>query len=83
MNAKLGFASALSNAIPNGGGTYVGTEANVKVSYQLGVFMSLEFHAANLWLGDFYDSRIVNGREDGVRPVNPYTAFVSFKWLMF
>jgi hypothetical protein len=83
LNAKLGFASAISNAIPNGGGTYVGTEANIKVSYQLGVFMSLEFHAANLWLGDFYDSKIVNGGENGVRPVDPYTAFVSFKWLMF
>ena len=83
FNAKIGFASALSNATPNGGGTYIGTEANVKLAYQLGVFMSVEFHAANLWLGDFYDSRIVNGGETGVRPVNPYTAFVSFKWLMF
>lgn len=83
LNAKLGFAGAFSNAIPNGGGTYIGTEANVTVAYQLGVFMSLEFHAANLWLGDFYDSKIVNGDENGVRPVNPYTAFVAFKWLMF
>lgn len=82
LNAKVGFATAISNAIPNGGGRNVGTEANMKVTYQLGVFMSLELHAAHLWLGDFYDSRVVNGSQD-IRPVNPYTAFVSFKWLMF
>lgn len=82
LNAKVGMAGAKSNAIPNGGGTYIGTEANLKVGYQLGVFMSVELHAAHLWLGDFYESRLVNG---GVseRPTNPYTAFVSFKWLMF
>lgn len=83
LNAKLGFASAVSNAVPTNGGTYIGTEANLKVGYQLGVFMAVELHAAHLWLGDFYDSRAVNGGENGVRPVNPYTAFVSFKWLMF
>lgn len=82
INTKLGFATAISNAIPNGGGRNVGTEANLKVAYQLGVFMSLELHAAHLWLGDFYDSQVVNGNVD-VRPANPYTAFVSFKWLMF
>jgi len=82
FNAKVGLATAWSNAIPNGGGTFMGLEANTKLSYQLGVFMSLELHAAHLWLGDFYDSRLVNGDQDE-RPTNPYTAFISFKWLMF
>lgn len=82
FNVKLGTAVAWSNAIPNGGGKFMGFEANAKVAYQLGPFMSVEMHMANLWLGDFYDSKIVNGNQD-TRPVNPYTAFVSFKWLMF
>lgn len=82
LTTKLGMAAAISNAVPNGGGTYIGTEANLMVGYQLGVFMSVEFHAAHLWLGDFYDSRVVNGGVDE-RPADPYTAFVAFKWLMF
>lgn len=82
LNTKLGVATAKSNAVPAGGGKNIGFEANMKVSYQLGVFMSLEFHAAHMWLGDFYDSRRVNGGAD-LRPANPYTAFISYKWLMF
>jgi len=82
LTGKIGFASALSNATPNGGGTNLGLEANAKLAYQLGVFMSLELHAAHMWLGDFYDSKIVNG-DLATRPINPNTAFISFKWLMF
>jgi hypothetical protein len=82
LNGKIGAATAISNATPDGGGNYMGFEANAKLVYQLGVFMSVELHGAYLWLGDFYDSPLVN---DDVteRPVNPYTAFLSFRWLMF
>lgn len=82
FSGKIGFASAISNSVPNGGGTFMGVEANTKWAYQLGVFMSIELHVAHLWLGDFYDSPRVNGGLNG-RPTNPSTAFVSFKWLMF
>lgn len=82
LNGKIGAATAISNATPTGGGNFMGFEANAKLAYQLGVFMSVELHAAHLWLGDFYDSPLVNGDVDE-RPVNPYTAFISFRWLMF
>jgi hypothetical protein len=88
VNAKLGGAFAMSNVQPVGGGFIMGTEINGNVAYNFGPFMSLEFHGAYLMLGDFYDSKqnsygsSVNGNSD-TRPVNPWTAFLVFKWLMF
>ncbi|MEZ5059251.1 MAG: hypothetical protein R2879_19620 [Saprospiraceae bacterium] len=82
ITAKIGGAAAISNAKPVNGGQFMGVEGNLKLAYQLGVFMSVELHAAKLWLGDFYDSTLVNGGQTE-RPVDPYTAFISFKWLMF
>lgn len=88
LNAKLGSAIALSNVQPAGGGNLIGTEFNGNVAYNFGPFMSLEWHAAYLVLGDFYDSTQssygspVNGNSVE-RPVNPWTTFVVFKWLMF
>jgi hypothetical protein len=82
LTAKIGGATAFSNAQPNGGGQFMGVEGNFKIGYQLGVFMNIELHAARLWLGDFYDSTLVNGGVD-TRPTDPYTAFIAFKWLMF
>ena len=82
LNLKIGGAGAIANATPVGGGTFIGTEANFKFAYQIGVFMTLEWHTAYMWLGNFYDSRVTNGGLN-VRPTNPYTSFVSFKWLMF
>lgn len=89
LTAKAGIASAYSPLKPNGGGNYMGLEANGSLSYNFGPFMSLEMHAANLWLGDFFDSNdasrgfAVNGGKQGVRPVNPYTVFLVYKWLLF
>ena len=82
LNVKLGSAAALSNVAPSGGGNVIGVEANGRISWQAKVYMNLELHGAYLWLGDFYDSSRVNG---GVseRPVNPWTVFMGFKWLMF
>lgn len=82
LTGKLGLVSALSNVAPSGGGRQMGLEANANLIYNLGVFMSLELHGAYLWLGDFYDSDLVNGAL-GQRPVNPQTAFLAFRWLMF
>ena len=82
FSGKLGLAAALSNAEPNQGGRAIGLEANLRLGYQIGAFMEAELHAAHLWLGDFYDSPLVNGGTAG-RPVNPYTALLVFKWLMF
>lgn len=88
LNTKIGGAFALSNVQPSGGGFIIGTEVNGNLSYNFGPFMSLEFHAAYLMLGDFYDSRdrsygsSINGNA-AVRPVNPWTGFLVFKWLLF
>ena len=88
LNMKVGVATAFSNVKPVGGGYNMGTEVNGNIQYNFGPFMSLELHGAYLMLGDFYDSKQssygspINGGIDG-RPVNPWTAFLVFKWLMF
>jgi len=88
LNAKLGGVFALSNVQPAGGGSLIGTEINGNISYNFGPFMSVELHSAYLMLGDFYDSKqssygsSVNGNSD-TRPVNPWTGFLMFKWLLF
>ena len=88
LNAKIGTAAAISNVQPLGGGSLIGAEVNGNIQYNFGPFMSLELHGAYLMLGDFYDSKQsaygspVNGNIDG-RPVNPWTAFMVFKWLLF
>lgn len=89
FHGKIGTAMAMSNAIPLGGGSKLGLEANAGLVYNIGAFMSLELHGAYVWLGDFFDSNdsrygyAVNGGQAGVRPVNPWTAFIVYKWLMF
>lgn len=89
LNLKFGTAAAVSNATPIGGGKFLGIEANAGLVYNLGPFMSVELHGAHLWLGDFFDSADdrygfpVNGGVQGERPVNPWTAFIVYKWLMF
>ncbi|MBV6654926.1 MAG: hypothetical protein KI786_14270, partial [Mameliella sp.] len=82
LNGKVGMATAISNFSPARGGQFMGLEGNFKVGYTLGTFMEIELHGAYLWLGDFYDSPAVNGGGTE-RPVDPYTALVVFKWLMF
>lgn len=86
---RLGGALAFSNVKPSAGGYHIGTEANLALIYNPGTYMSIEWHTAHLWLGNFYDSADqrysapVNGGIPGVRPVNPWTSFLVFKWLMF
>jgi hypothetical protein len=88
LNVKIGGAQGFSNVIPANGGNNMGTEVNAAIKYRLGVFMSVELHAANLWLGDFYDSNDdtyssdINGGYD-VRPPDPWTVFLVYKWLLF
>lgn len=82
LTGKVGMVAARANSTPAGIGVNMGVEANANLIYNLGVFMSLELHGAYLWLGNFYDSPLVNGGSPE-RPTNPYTAFLAFRWLMF
>ncbi len=88
LSARLGTAAAFSNVIPPRGASmlpidnFIGWETNARLVYQLGVFMSLEFHAAHMWLGNYYNSPRVNG-DILTKPVNPWTTFLAFRWLMF
>jgi hypothetical protein len=88
ITAKLGGAQGFSNVTPQNGTSNMGTEVNACIKYQLGAFMSIEAHAANMWLGGFYDSNDDNYSADingnyNERPPDPWTAFIVFKWLMF
>ncbi|PKP49754.1 MAG: hypothetical protein CVT92_14990 [Bacteroidetes bacterium HGW-Bacteroidetes-1] len=87
--ARIGGGIAFSNVEPILGGKHIGTEGNLAFVYNLGTFMSIEWHTAHLWLGKFYDSADeshgypINGGKYGERPVNPWTSFLVMKWLMF
>ncbi|MCX8147789.1 hypothetical protein [Thermaurantimonas aggregans] len=82
FNGKIGAASAISNVAPSGGGFLIGNELNFRIQYTPQVFMNIELHGAYLWLGDFYNSSLVNGGVN-TRPVNPWTVFLVYRWLLF
>lgn len=82
LYAKIGFGAAISNVSSPEGGKTIGAELNGKIGFQPAVFMNVEIHAAYMWLGDFYNSRYVNGFNTE-KPVDPFTVFAVFKWLMF
>ncbi|MCP4573983.1 MAG: hypothetical protein GY838_16610 [bacterium] len=82
FRVKLGAGAGWASSTPAGMGKTVGTELNINLRYRLKVFMDLELHAARMWLGDFYDSPVVNGGVDE-RPRDPWSVFATFKWIMF
>lgn len=82
FHSKIGGAFAMSNQAPSGGGSFIGWEANGKLAYDLGAFLSVELHAAYMGLGDFYESQAVNGNLDS-KPANPWTTGLGLKWLIF
>ncbi len=82
FHSKIGAAAAISNNEPSGGGSFIGWEVNGKLVYDLGAFISLEAHGAYMGLGDFYNSKAVNGNQDS-KPTNPWTTFVGLRWLIF
>lgn len=82
VNLKAGLAYAQANADVPGGGRVLGWEVNGRISYQPAVLMNIEIHGAYMGLGNFFDSPILNGGS-ATRPVNPWTVFLVYKWLMF
>lgn len=89
INLKIGGAKGFSSVKPQNGGKNIGTEINAEARYTLGPFMNLELHGAYMWLGDFYESNDnshgsdINGGNYDKQPANPWTVFITFKWLMF
>ena len=81
LHAKIGGVAALSNYEPRQGGRFIGAELNVDVKYNLGVFLTLGYSAGYAWLGDFYDAPSITNQ--GSKPINPWTQFVTLSWLMF
>ncbi len=91
LSVKLGAALAYSQYPPPEGETFLGKELNVRIGFQPKIFMNVELHAAYLWLGNFFTSSAVNGMRQNrnepprrtARPGNPWTVFLTYKWLMF
>lgn len=79
---KAAVGTGFASVAPSEGGNYIGSEVNFNLSYRLKVFMDLELHAAYLQLGDFFDSPKLNGGVEN-RPIDPWTVFVTLKWIMF
>ena len=81
FTAKLGTAVAFSNNALPGGGNHIGTELNAELKYNLRVFLTLGLSAGYVFAGDFYDAP--RAGTDGLRPDDPWTAFLTLDWLMF
>lgn len=82
LKAKVGAGVGYASKTIDGMGSQMGTELNFNLRWTMRVFMDLELHAAYLWLGDFYDSPVVNGNL-AERPLDPWTVFATFKWISF
>ncbi|MCA9705079.1 MAG: hypothetical protein KDK70_04410 [Myxococcales bacterium] len=91
LELKAGGAVARSNIKPVAGENLIGVELNGRVSWRFRPLMSLEVHGAYLWLGDYFRSPEILGYATAeelaagaplARPQNPWTTFLSFRWLM-
>jgi hypothetical protein len=81
FNTKLGVATAFANSPPTGGSSYMGTEVNGELRYNLRVFLTAGLSAGYLKLGDYYNAPGVTNT--GLRPDDPWTLFLTLNWLMF
>jgi hypothetical protein len=91
LELKLGGAVARSNIEPIAGQRFIGTEVNGRISWRFRPLVALEAHAAWLSLGGFFESPEIVAPPEGFdprnpvpgpRPDNPWTAFLSLRWLM-
>jgi hypothetical protein len=84
LTARIGGAAARSNIRPIGNsGNFIGAEVNGRISWRIRPLLNLEAHAAYLSLGDFFVSpEIVTGVEASGKPRNPWTTFLTLKWLL-
>lgn len=81
LSGKIGLAAAVSNVKPKGGSSFIGSEINAEVKYNIKVFLTLGLSAGYCMLGDFYNAPSVT--YDKLRPKDPWVIFTSLSWLMF
>lgn len=81
FTAKVGTATAFANTTATGGGSYMGTEINAELRYNLAVFLTAGLNAGYLKLGDFYDAPAATLNQ--TRPDDPWTVFLTLSWTMF
>ncbi|MBK8234089.1 MAG: hypothetical protein KBB21_36120 [Nannocystaceae bacterium] len=86
LTGRIGTAFARSNVQPIDGAYFMGAEVNGSLSWRIRPLLSVEAHAAYLRLGDFFaSSEIVSAAASGGgsgRPRDPWTGFLTLKWLM-
>jgi hypothetical protein len=91
LEVKVGGAVARSNIKPIAGENFIGAELNGRLSWRLRPLVALEAHAAWLSLGGYFESPEIVAPPEGFdpanpvpgpRPDNPWTAFLSLRWLM-
>lgn len=81
LSGKIGLAAALSNVKPRGGSSFIGSEINAEIKYNIKVFLTIGLSAGYCMLGDFYNAPGVT--YDKLRPKDPWVIFTSLSWLMF
>lgn len=81
FNGKIGLATAFSNVTPKGGTSYIGSEINFELKYNIKTYLTVGLSAGYLKLGDFYNAPSVTYSEQ--RPKDPWVIFTSLSWLMF
>lgn len=83
LYARVGGAVAQSNIQPVGGKKFMGAEVNGTISWRVRPLLNIEGHAAYLRLGDYFRSpEIVTGSTGAGRPKDPWTVFLTLKWLL-
>jgi len=91
LEIKVGGAVARSNIQPIAGDNFIGAEVNGRISWRFRPLVALEAHAAWVSLGGYFESPEIVEPEEGFdpqnpvagpRPDNPWTAFLSLRWLM-
>lgn len=80
--AKVGAAVARSNIQPIGGKNFMGAEVNANVSWRIRPLLDLSGHAAYLRLGDYFTSPEILASGATTRPRDPWTFFLTLKWLL-
>jgi hypothetical protein len=87
LMVKSSYGYGASPVAPNGGGHTIGQEVNLNIRYTPKVFFDIELHAAYMKMGDFYESALVNGTKTDEQnlgiPKDPWTIFLTLKWIMF